>query len=96
MYGLVASFKCVAGKRGELSAILLSDVGAMPGCRSYVVAEDPDDQDVLWIVEVWDSKSSHKASLDLPAVKEAIAKAMPLIAGFGEHRELKILGCHGL
>lgn len=96
MYGLIGSFKCASGKRSELAAILLSDVGRMPGCRSYVVAEDPGDDDTLWITEVWDNQASHKASLELAAVKAAIAKAMPLISGFGEHRETRVLGGHGL
>ncbi|MEW6704269.1 MAG: putative quinol monooxygenase [Pseudomonadota bacterium] len=96
MYGLIGSFKAAPGKRDELVAILLSSVDAMPGCRSYVVAHDPADADVVWITEVWDSPAAHKASLDLPSVKAAIAKAMPLIASFGEHRELQVVGGHGL
>lgn len=96
MYGLIGSFKAAAGRRSELAAILLGDVGAMPGCHSYVVAEDPQDADTLWITEVWDSPQAHQASLALPAVKAAIERAMPLIAGFGEHRETRVLGGHGL
>ncbi len=56
----------------------------MPGCLSYVVAIDPADADAIWITEVWDSEANHKASLGLPAVQAAIARARPLIAGFGE------------
>ena len=96
MYGLIGSFKAASGKRSELAGILLASVGAMPGCRSYVVAEDPTDRDVLWITEVWDTPDAHKASLHLPEVKAAIAKAMPIIASFGEHREVNVLGGHGL
>jgi quinol monooxygenase YgiN len=54
----------------------------MPGCLSYVVARDPGDPDVIWVSEAWDSAESHKASLKLPQVEAAIAKARPLIAGF--------------
>ena len=36
----------------------------------------------LWITEVWDDQASHAASLTLPAVQQAIARARPLIAGF--------------
>jgi len=96
MYGLIGSFKAAPGKRSELVAILLGDVGAMPGCKSYVVAEDPTEADTLWVTEVWDSAALHKASLEIPAVKAAISKAMPLIASFGEHRELNVVGGHGL
>lgn len=95
MYGLIGSFKATPGKRAELISILLANVGALPGCRSYVVAEDTADPDTLWITEVWDTQAAHKASLELPAVKAAIAKAMPIIGAFGEHRELKVVGGHG-
>ena len=96
MYGLIGSFTAAPGKRAELVSILLADVGSMAGCRSYVVAEDTSDPETLWITEVWDTQASHKASLELPAVKAAIAKAMPIIASFGEHREVKVVGGHGL
>lgn len=96
MHGLIGSFTAVPGQRAALAAILLEDVGPMPGCRSYVVAEDPGDEVTLWITEVWDDAAAHRASLSLPAVQAAIAKARPLIAGFGEHRELRVLGGHGL
>ena len=96
MYGLIGSFKAAPGKRFELVAILLAASGAMPGCKSYVVAEDPSDSVTIWVTEVWDNQASHKASLELPAVKEAIAKAMPIIASFGEQREIKVIGGYGL
>ena len=54
----------------------------MPGCLSYVVAEDLADADALLVTEVWESKAAHEASLSLPAVRAAIAKGRPLIAGF--------------
>ena len=78
------------------AAALLADTGGMPGCQSYVVAEDPADVDVLWITEVWESAEAHKASLQLPAVRAAIAAAMPLIGSFGEHRETCVVGGFGL
>jgi quinol monooxygenase YgiN len=45
---------------------------------------------------VWDSAESHKASLKLPAVRDAIAKGRPLIAGFGESFTTEPVGGHGL
>ena len=96
MYGLIGSFKAVPGQRDALLSILLENVGEMPGCLGYVVAEDPKDPDGIWISEVWDSAESHKASLAIPAVKDAIARAMPLIAGFGLHAETRPVGGLGL
>jgi quinol monooxygenase YgiN len=68
----------------------------MPGCLSYIVATDASDANAIWITEAWDSKASHDASLSLASVKEAIAKARPLIAGFGDRAVTTPVGGHGL
>ena len=96
MYGLIGKMTAAAGQRDALAAILLEGTGAMPGCLSYVIATDPADADALWITEVWDNAESHKASLGLPAVQAAIARARPLIAGFSNRVETMPLGGHGL
>ena len=96
MYGLIGKMTAAPGQRDALIAILLDGVGGMPGCLSYVVARDPGDADAIWITEVWDSQTSHEASLALPAVREAIAKGRPLIAGFAEHHVTEPVGGHGL
>jgi quinol monooxygenase YgiN len=84
MYGLIGKMLVVDGKRDELLAILLQSTARMPGCLSYIVAKDAADANAIWITEVWDSKQSHDATLSLPAVKDAIAKARPMIAGFSD------------
>ena len=96
MYGLIGQMKAAPGKRAELAAILLEGTGAMPGCLSYVIAEDTTDGDALWITEVWDSQQSHADALKLPAVQAAIARGRPLIAGFGSRTETVPLGGSGL
>ena len=82
MYGLIGKMTAKPGHRDTLQAILLENDGGMPGCFSYIIATDPEDYDSLWITEVWDTQASHAASLTLPSVQAAIAKARPLIAGF--------------
>ena len=69
---------------------------AMPGCLSYIIANASAEADALWITEVWDSKESHQASLALPAVRDAIARGRPLIAGFSNRVETTPLGGVGL
>lgn len=96
MYGLIGKISTVSGQRDALAAILLDSTGAMPGCLSYVIATDPADADALWITEVWDSAASHQASLALPAVQAAIAKARPLIAGLSHRVETVPIGGYGL
>ena len=97
MYGLIGKMVATSGNRDTLAGIILGNGGSgMPGCLSYVVAKDPRESDALWITEVWDSPESHKASLSLPAVREAITKARPLIASFGDSVESEPIGGIGL
>jgi quinol monooxygenase YgiN len=96
MYGLIGQMKAAPGKRDELIAILSESTGGMPGCLSYIVAKDATDADALWITEVWTDKDSHAASLKLPAVQAAIARARPIIAGFGHRFETMPVGGVGL
>ena len=96
MYGLIGKMRATPGQRDALLAILLDGTDAMPGCLSYVIAQDPADADAIWITEVWTDAASHKASLSLPAVQQAIARARPLIAGFDSHIETVPVGGQGL
>lgn len=96
MYGLIGKMRATSGQRDALLAILLDGTDAMPGCLSYVIAQDPADADAIWITEVWTDAASHKASLSLPSVQQAIAKARPLIAGFDSHIETVPVGGQGL
>ena len=96
MYGLIGKIRTVPGQRDALIDILLTATAGMPGCRSYIVARDPADEDGVWITEVWDSPESHRASVTLPAVKDAIARGKPLIAAFEQRVETIPVGGHGL
>jgi quinol monooxygenase YgiN len=92
MYGLIGKMRAVPGRRDDLIAILLEGSAEMPGCLSYIVAQDPADADALWITEVWESQELHRASLLLPIVQAAIASGRPLIAAFDLHVETVPVG----
>ena len=96
MHGLIGKMTSAPGKRDALIAILLEGTDAMPGCLSYVIAKDVEDENGIWITEVWDSEASHRASLSLPAVRDAISRAKPMIAGFDTHIATAPVGGHGL
>jgi len=96
MYGLIGKMMTVDGKRDELTQLLLEAVIRMPGCLSYIVAEDATDANAIWITEVWDTQESHAQSLSLPEVRAAITKARPLIAGFEKGATTRPIGGHGL
>jgi quinol monooxygenase YgiN len=96
MFGLIGKISAVPGKRDALAAVLLEGTREMPGCLSYVIATEEQDADALWVTEVWDSRESHRASLTLPSVRDAIARGRPLIAGFSNRVETVPLGGQGL
>lgn len=96
MYGLIGKMLATPGDRDELLAAMLTGMTNMPGCRSYVIARDPGDDDALWVTEVWESQEAHRASLALGSVQATIAAARPYIAGFGERYETEPVGGIGL
>jgi quinol monooxygenase YgiN len=96
MYGLIGKMIAQPGQRDALAAILVEGVAGMPGCLSYVVANDPQQAELIWITEVWDSQEAHAASLALPSVRDAITKGRPLIAGMERVTETVPVGGSGL
>lgn len=96
MYGLIGRIMCKPGTRDQFITVLLEGSSNMPGCLSYVVAKDPQDEEALWVTEVWDSAASHKASLSLPSVQAAIARGRPLIARFDHQTVTQPVGGYGL
>ena len=96
MYGMIGKMTAKPGQRGALIALLLEGTAEMPGCLSYVVAEDAASPDAIWVSEAWDSAASHEASLAIPAVRAAIAKARPLMAGFETIATTRPVGGVGL
>ena len=82
MYGLIVKLTVVPGRREEMIGILKESAVNMPGCFSYVVANDTADENAIWVTEAWDSVASHDASLSLPSVKNAIPRAKAIVSGF--------------
>jgi quinol monooxygenase YgiN len=95
MYGLIGQIVASPGKRDELAAVLLS-MGAMPGCVSYIVAQDPSKPDAVWVTEVWETPEAHATSLELPSVQAGIERGRPLIVGFESRVETVPVGGIGL
>ena len=96
MYGLIGKIECQPGQREALAKILLTGIAHMPGCISYIVANDNSDEDSLWISEVWQDQSHHQASITLPSVQQAIQQGRPLTKAFAQRFETTPLGGTGL
>ncbi|RWB68522.1 MAG: antibiotic biosynthesis monooxygenase [Mesorhizobium sp.] len=96
MYGLIGKMRAARGQRDAVIDVLRESTAALPGCLSYIIATDPADADAIWVTEVWIDQASHKASLQLPEVQAAIAKARAFIAGFEFQIETHPVGGFGL
>jgi len=83
MYGYIGSMRTHPGRRDEVVALLVRDIGALGalGCRSYVVGACTRDRDRIWVTEVWESAEHHAAALRLPETRAAIAEVLPMLTG---------------
>ncbi len=97
-YGYFGTMRVKPGHRDEVVALLVGGQDGLraAGCDLYVVGTSDTDKDLVWVNEVWVSKEAHHASLELPAVKEAIAAAMPMLTGEFTGQELDIVGGLGV
>lgn len=98
-YLLHGHLKAQAGKGQQLTDILLQAsklVATAKGCKLYLISNDKDDPEAVWVTEVWDSKEDHDNSLKVEGVRELIAQAMPILAGQPQQgQELTVLGGKG-
>ncbi|MBM3714994.1 MAG: antibiotic biosynthesis monooxygenase [Actinobacteria bacterium] len=70
------------GRREELVGILVRRNDALRelGCQLYEVGTN-ETPDTVFVVEVWRDADAHRASLEHPDVRAAIAEARPLLNG---------------
>ena len=97
-YGYIGSMTTKPGCRDEVVSLLVNGAEGLRefGCRVYAVSISDSDDDIIWMTEVWDTKELHDASLQLPEVKAAIAKAMPMLTGEFTSQELTVIGGLGV
>jgi quinol monooxygenase YgiN len=98
MYSMTGKLTAKAGKRSELTAILLraaDGVSDIPECLAYIVLEDLHDKDAVWVFEMWDTQQAHDDSLKDEQTRALIAEAMPILAGAPSGSELRVMGGHG-
>jgi quinol monooxygenase YgiN len=97
-YGYFGSMKAKPGQRDQVVKLLLRSAEGLSaaGCHHYVIGVSDDDEQTIWVNEVWDSKEAHDDSLRLPETRAVIAEAMPLLTGEFTSREITVLGGLGL
>ncbi|MFE9451979.1 putative quinol monooxygenase [Streptomyces sp. NPDC006739] len=97
--GLYVKFRTQPGQRDTLVKILLraAELGQdAPGCELYIVNTAPDEEDIVWVTEIWRSAADKAASLSATGASELIGQALPLLAGPPERIELRPVGGTGL
>jgi quinol monooxygenase YgiN len=82
MFGLIAKVTTTFGKRKEMIEFLTEIAANMPGCLSFVVAEDCSDENAIWVSEAWESVASYEASLTSPNAERAMVNARAIFASF--------------
>ncbi len=93
-YALINKMTTMPGKRQEVIDILTESGKAfddVPSCLLYLVSEDVDDPNVIWIQDVWTNKADHEAIMKSEKMMSYIKKAMPLLEGMPEQHEVKML-----
>jgi quinol monooxygenase YgiN len=98
-YALLNRLTTKPGKRDEVLKVLL-DAGKPfqenAACMLYLVYEDLQDPNVIWVEDLWTSKEEHTTALARPEVRSFIAQALPLLEGMPEQREVVPVGGKGL
>jgi quinol monooxygenase YgiN len=98
-YALINRLTTKPGQRDEVIKVLLEagkpfqDTAA---CILYLVYEDVQDPNVIWVEDLWTSKEEHTAALAKPEVRPFVAQALPLLEGMPEQREVAPVGGKGL
>lgn len=99
-YGLHGKLIATKGNREKLTEILLEAseiVKNAKGSHIYLISNDNEDENTVWVTEVWDSKDDHDNSLELDEVREFIKKAMPYVDGPpNKGHEFSVLGGLGI
>lgn len=81
MFNVLNKITCVAGERERVASILDESAKALPGCRLYAVSLDRQDENAIWVYEVWASDQHHADSLKLESVQQAMKSARGSITG---------------
>jgi len=83
-YGLHGCLRAKPGNGESLAGLLLEAATVMrdnEACHLYLVSQDHDDPEAIYVTEVWDSKEDHDESLSMEGVPQLISAAMPLLEG---------------
>lgn len=99
LFSVNGSLTASAGKRDELLQYLLEaaqEMEQVDDCYIYSVGIDPEDDEKVYVFEVWEDQAAHQASLTLDVFKNLITKARPIITDMADYPSLVIKGGKGI
>src|SRR4051812_928805 len=86
-YALLNKMTVKPGKRQEVIDILLESGAAFddnPQCLLYLVSKDKQDENVIWVQDVWTDELSHEQAMNDEKMQWYVKQAMPLLEGMPE------------
>lgn len=98
MHALLNRLTARSGQRNRVIELLVESGKAFDGndaCLLYLVTESIDDEDVIWVFDLWTSADEHKQALAQPELKPYIDKAVPMLVGMPEQMGLRLVGGKG-
>ncbi len=75
------------------AATLLEDA---PGCELYVISQEVESPDVVWVWEVWETRADLERSLALARAGGGVEEVLALLDGPPERIDVRPLGGPGL
>ncbi|MCU9612607.1 antibiotic biosynthesis monooxygenase [Caldibacillus lycopersici] len=83
-FGLFGKFTVKEGERDTFEKILLKAAESLQNieaCELYLVNRSDEDENAVFVYEVWSNQDAHQASLALDSTQEMIQRARPIITG---------------
>ena len=87
------------GRGKALIEILLkaNDIVAdAEGCQLYIINQDTENDDHIWVTELWDTLEDHAISLTLDGAKEWVVEASHMLSAPPEQIILKAVAGKGV
>ncbi|WP_375210758.1 putative quinol monooxygenase [Hyphococcus sp.] len=81
MFNVLNRITCVASERERVASIIAESAQALPGCSLYAVSLDRQNENAIWVYEVWASEQHHSDSLKLDSIQQAMMAARDSITG---------------
>lgn len=95
MFALINRLTARPGKRDRVVELLVES-GRMfddnPACVLYLVAESRDDQNLIWVTDLWTSEEAHSEALKAPELRPYIEETMPLLEGMPDQIPVQPVG----